>query len=159
MPIYPGPSSCEESITRVDMTSAVIRKRNPNAPDEFRNVGILLLSEVDSLPEVRVDVYVANLGALFPSASEEQLAELERVLADTKREALRLSGTRQPQERALRRIQHSAPSVSILMLGQSSRPAASDAERRCLEHEHLEQAVLLCISPEGRVAPSSRSEA
>jgi hypothetical protein len=141
------------------MTTAVIRKRNPNAPDESRNVGVILLSEADNAPEgespeVRVDVYVANLGALFPSATGEQLSELERVLADTKRAALRLSGLHQPQEQVLRRIQHSASSVSILMLGQSSRPAESEAERRCLEHAHLEQAVLLCISPEGRVAPS-----
>ena len=164
MPIYPGPSSCEESFTHVDMTTAVIRKRNPNAHDESRNVGVILLSEADNapegaLPEVRIDVYVANLGALFPSATGEQLADLERDLADTKRAALRLSGTRQPQEQVLRRIQHSAPTVGIVALGQSSRPAESEAKRRRLEQEYLELAVLLCISPEGRVAPSSRSEA
>ena len=121
MPIYPGPSSCEESITRVDMTSATIRMRNPNAPDEFRNVGVILLSgpakaPKGEFPEVLVDVYVGNLGTIFPSASEEQIAELDRVLADTKREALRLSGTRSPQERVLHRIQQSAPRVSIVAL-------------------------------------------
>lgn len=147
---------------RLRMTVAIVSRANPNARMEQRNVGVLLLVEGD-VPEgeqaaVHVESYAADVGAIFPSASGEQLSEVGRDLAATMQAALRVSGTRLPRNKVLRRIRSLSPKWPISIKTSYEVTVYSTDRSKVSESvaTELARAVYYCLSPEG--CPSAPKE-